>query len=338
MNKKIKNFPEFLNEAEILESGLVAGKVDLSEIVEVCDFLHKEYLKGVSEKFPGMQERLMHRTTYYMSVDTGDHNPRVFNNTWDSSLRAPGVTILYNGDKMNVASYASGVLTLTDKYFEKNLVAQETVLAHEFSHAIDPVLHKEVSSLKDREQRDLQEEDEMRIRKVLGLRDKDDYDKWMNNAYEEAEAGNVSLIYKRYLRQTTEIEAHTGMLVYILNMLLTQNPEKREAVKAILRKGDWKINSVFPELDDIVEHVRDRVDNYGKIKTKLLKRMAALVSQEELPVGKKPAYLVIFFSMFKRDYDYIFKNEYQDQAREFKDFILSLREKFVQKFPRARVE
>jgi hypothetical protein len=105
-------------------------------------------------------------------------------------------------------------------------------------------------------------------------------------------------------------------------------------VKAILRKGDWKINSVFPELDDIVEHVRDRVETYGKIKTKLLKRMAALVSQEELPVGKKPDYLVTFFTRFKGEYDSYAK----DQAREFKDFVLSLREKFVQKFPRARVE
>jgi len=336
MNKKIKSFTEFLSEAEILESGLVAGKVDLSEIVEVCDFLYKEYFKGVSEKFPEVQN-LKNTRTVYVSVDTSAHNTGVLVKDFGSSRLAPhSVKILYDGDseKKHVAAYSNGYLWLSDKYFEKNLVAQETILAHEFSHAIDPVLHKRVSSLKDREARDLEKEDEMRIRRVLGLRNEDDYCEWMNKAYDEVEAGNVSLIYKRYLRQTTEIEAHAGMLVYILNMLLTQNPEKREAVKAILRKGDWKINSVFPELDDVVEHINDRVESYGKIKAKLLKRMATLVSQEELPVGKKPDYVVIFFNWLKGEYDSLTR----DQAREFKDFILSLREKFVQKFPRARVE
>ena len=58
--------------------------------------------------------------------------------------------------------------------------------------------------------------------------------------------------WKNYISDETEREAWPSGLVYVINSLLIEQPEKIEEVKELIRKKDWHIEKVFPELQNMM--------------------------------------------------------------------------------------
>jgi hypothetical protein len=63
----------------------------------------------------------------------------------------------------------------------------------------------------------------------------------------------------------------------VINSLLIEHPEKIEAVKELIRKKDWHIEKVFPEIQNIINDLSDVFSSYGKIRERFFKRLAAAI-------------------------------------------------------------
>jgi hypothetical protein len=84
-------------------------------------------------------------------------------------------------------------------------------------------------------------------------------------------------LFKKYISDETEREAWSSGLVYVINSLLIEHPEKIEAVKELIRKKDWHIEKVFPEIQNIINDLSDVFSSYGKIRERFFKRLAAAI-------------------------------------------------------------
>jgi len=85
--------------------------------------------------------------------------------------------------------------------------------------------------------------------------------------------------WKNYISDETEREAWASGLVYVINSLLIEQPEKIEAVKELIRNKDWHIEKVFPELQNIINDfdLSYTFSTYGKIRERFFKRLASSI-------------------------------------------------------------
>jgi hypothetical protein len=257
----ILNFKDFLLEGKlekVLESGLVAGKFDFSDLTKAISIWISVYEKMdvPPDKYPW--------NGFWMFMAT---------------IKDKKIDIMLSprpDDLKRIASYTPELPPTLDIYsgfIELDTFSREIAIAHEFSHAIDPSLIVDGKP-----------------GKFNRFEDKSFW-KYLNNAknYEEAEAfmidamdkmdnGDSSDFNRLYMRQTTEVEAHVGMLVYALNSILLKDQSKLNELKSLLSRGDWNVDSIFPELKPIMDRVRPRVEKFGKVVNKLKKRLGALVS------------------------------------------------------------
>lgn len=223
------------------------------------------------------------------------------------------LVIIYDPNEHYLASFQGNCISLSKNVLTKSKISTEMIIAHEITHALDPG----ISSLE-------------RKNPQLKL-STDDYDNWIASAFDRVEKGDKTEWYKDYMRRTTEIEAHVEMFVYMTNFLLIKHPGKVEAVKAILRNGDWKIDKVFPELKEIIEHLKERIDKFGKVKNKMLQRLGTLVSDLKHP-GVKPTFEIIL-SKQKQSYSgYNIKNVTDSVTRE------QILKEMLNKFKNSRIE
>ena len=88
-------------------------------------------------------------------------------------------------------------------------------------------------------------------------------------------------LFKKYISDETEREAWPSGLVYVINSLLIEHPEKIEAVKELIRKKDWHIEKVFPEIQNIINYISDVFSSYGKIRERFFKRLAAAIIEHK---------------------------------------------------------
>ena len=68
--------------------------------------------------------------------------------------------------------------------------------------------------------------------------------------------------------------------VYAVKKLLSEKTEALEEVKALLRKGDWRMNKVFSKLNSLVDATGGSIQNSDTMREKLLKRMGSMVSSQ----------------------------------------------------------
>ena len=89
--------------------------------------------------------------------------------------------------------------------------------------------------------------------------------------------------WKNYISDETEREAWPSGLVYVINSLLIEQPEKIEEVKELIRKKDWHIEKVFPELQNMMndDALSYTFSTYGKIRERFFKRLAASIIPQE---------------------------------------------------------
>lgn len=89
--------------------------------------------------------------------------------------------------------------------------------------------------------------------------------------------------WKNYISDETEREAWPSGLVYVINSLLIEQPEKIEEVKELIRKKDWHIEKVFPELQNMMndDNLSYTFSTYGKIRERFFKRLAASIITQE---------------------------------------------------------
>lgn len=298
------NFKDFViyenlvdNIDKVFESGLISGKYDFSELTEACvytiDKLTKTNFKPPFDLF---------------RVDIDLPSQKYFKNTFNSSERSRknGIKIVYDDvddSDVNLAYYVDDRLFITSNILGKNKIFQEMVISHEMIHALDPGLH----SL-----------DSKSPFKNLDRDKKEDLQELLYNLLKD---GNRFEYDRAYMRKHTEVEAHIEMFVYILNFLLKKHPEKIENVKSLLRKGEWKLDSIFPELSEIIYHVKDRIDKFQKVKAKMLRRLGTLVSELKLE-GIKPKFEVIIphqgyheMNKIKKDIELKFPSAYMQPTR-----------------------
>ena len=99
----------------------------------------------------------------------------------------------------------------------------------------------------------------------------------LNNSYKLTREAQ----FKNYIANETEREAWPSGLVYVINSLLIEHTEKIEAVKELIRKKDWHIEKVFPELQNIINDLSYTFSTYGKIRERFFKRLAASIITQE---------------------------------------------------------
>ena len=256
----ILNFEDFLLEGKlekILESGLIAGKFDFADLSKACDIWISVYQKmGLTPDECPDAGFLMFKTTIKDKEIDIIISPKPDGLKRIATYREPDELMLYSG------------------FLELDPFSKEIVIAHEYSHAIDPSLIATGSP-----------------GRFSGYNDKSFW-KYFNNAKNSNDALNffssmAGKVYndndysdfnRMYMRQTTEVEAHVGMLVYALNSILLKDQSKLNDLKSLLSRGDWNVDSIFPELKPIMDRIRPRVEKFGKVVNKLKKRLGALVS------------------------------------------------------------
>lgn len=303
------NFKDFViaenlvdNIDRVFESGLISGKYDFSELTEACvytiDKLTKTNFKPPFALFrvdidPPLQKSFKNTafSRYYNEKELSKNN---------------GIKIIYEDAEdsdINLAYYVNGGLFITSNILNKNKIFQEMVISHEMIHALDPGLHS------------------LDTKSPFKNLDADKTEDLQELLYNFVKSGNRFEYDRAYMRKHTEVEAHIEMFVYILNFLLKKHPEKIEKVKSLLRKGEWKLDSIFPELSEIIHHVKDRIDKFQKVKTKMLQRLGTLVSELK-PEGIKPKFEVIipykgYHEMNKiiKDIELKFPSAYMQQTR-----------------------
>jgi hypothetical protein len=242
------------------------------------------------------------------SIDYHNHNTPPKNEPLNKKL-----TIVYDPNEYSLASYGGNCVSLSKDVLLKSEISTEMIIAHEITHALDPG----ISSLE-------------RKNPQLKL-STNDYSNWIASAFDRVEKGDKTEWYKDYMRRTTEIEAHVEMFVYMTNFLLIKHPGKVEAVKAILRNGDWKIDKVFPELKELIEHSKERIDKFGKVKNKMLQRLGTLVSDLKHP-GVKPTFEIILSKQKQSSSGYNIKKVTNSVTRE------QILKEMLNKFKNSRIE
>jgi hypothetical protein len=272
----IFNYNDFLLEEKLLanldflfESGLVAKKYDFSEITDAC-------IKAIKKlKDKNKKARLLR-----VDIDAVNVESEYVDIIWDPS------------ETMNAAAFnpGAGTVELGPTWEGWNKETQEMAIAHEFSHAIDPSIKAGVNDLDER------------FYKFVGAKNDAEFNEFLDQAFKKIEKDNSrDDWYRLYMRRVTEVEAHVGMFVYMVNGLLIKYPEKTEKVKELLRKGDWRVDKVFPELKQLADYANDRVEKFGKVKNKMLKRLGAIAVEQAS--GKKPPFEVLVNESLKESTD-----------------------------------
>lgn len=159
------------------------------------------------------------------------------------------------------------IILFSDEWYNLSPLYRELILTHEIIHAADP-FHEEY-------------ERNGPLWKILGVK-----------TYEEFRLANYDLdrnpnaerfLNKRNFATTTEREAYTSMMGYMLTKMLLKYPERTETVRTMIRKGNWKIDEVFDELDFLSGRFNDMIATYEKTRKSLLRKYAkALDTQESL--------------------------------------------------------
>lgn len=243
---QIKKYKEFIGES----MGLVAGKYDLSQVVDAIDII-MDYYK---------ENNFIFDFNYVMTCDINnvkiDIHSSIKNNSDDVALSRTDPTS------------AHAHIDLYKKWFDFDHLTREIILSHEISHCIDPTKDKKIV----KGTRLLYTKSFL---KEIGCKSMEDFMK-IKKDISKLETNPMNI--KIYLASSTETEAWIGMLSYIVNNILIKNSEKLEDLKNLLRKGDWHIEKVFPELKTIMETVTQKIENLPDIQKKLLKRLGFTVN------------------------------------------------------------
>ena len=265
----VLNFDDFLLENKIenlLESGLVSGKFDFSDLTKACNIWIDVYRK--------------------MGVSLDAEKTRMFY----VIIKDKGVWVNFSpyGSEYNIAEYSPSVfpsmneLDLHPKFLELDPFSREITIAHEFSHSMDPsidALHYYREFQPGKFNYRSPEINDKRFHKYLNYpRDREELVKNIQDLSDKLASGDPLPWYRIYMRQTTEVEAHVGMLIYGLNAILLKDQSKLNDLKNLLSRGGWDIDSIFPELKPVMDRIRPRIGKFDKVINKLKRRLGALVS------------------------------------------------------------
>jgi hypothetical protein len=288
------SFKDFLNEAS-----LVTGKIDLNTLAKLIK-LGAQY--GVDHP-----ETIQGRVFQMYEVELKGNLIRV---CFEFNKRGNLMSASYQGEhskdqytslgKSPSKKFKFFTLSFTEKVLEFDEFGIEIFLSHEFSHILDKGLDAEDMPI-------------TRHRgKAVEKRDDDDFTFFHNPVFRKKQFKTKTLDDKLkliedymadilsmppevrqtdpkfiswYMRKETEVEAHVGMIDYAVNLLLQKNPEKAEALKVLLRKGDMDLKQVFPELATM-DRFMERMMKFEKIRKKLQKRLVVTLSSVE--AAKEP--------------------------------------------------
>lgn len=272
------SFKDFLNEAS-----LVTGKIDLSTLSQLVK-LAAQYAINHPELKKDPEMMKFESILFYRVELWGKSIDVAFSNYEDSIASA---------EKENKNKY---LLRFTKRILEFDDFNAEIIISHEFSHILDKGMYSEKNPITRYKGRAVRREErfgeiadlffqnplfrkkQFKAKTIEGkLKLVEDYMREIINA--ESPHDHPKFL-PWYMKKDTEVEAHVGMIDYAVNLLLQKNPEKAEALKVLLRKGDMNLKQVFPELASS-DKFMERMMKFEKIKKKLQKRLVVTLSSTE---------------------------------------------------------
>ena len=272
--KHIKLFESFIFEAL---GGLVTSKYDLDDFLNALD-------ESVNDIYSSGYVRNK-EAIFYLAKDGNINNQThqniikcviSFDDRADSELY-PGEST--HGD-ISGRGYDKITVLLPLEKSSYNKILLDYTFIHEFSHSIDPYNQNATKPGNIVRRRD-------RIAR------KDGYKNFDYMFSDQASDGNKLL--KAYLSEETEREAYPDGIAYIVRGLISKNPEKKEALKDLIRMNDWHIEKVFPELNVLINGgLKEFYEHSQYYRDKLIRRISELVIND-LPTNlKKIAFITTY--------------------------------------------